>query len=613
MRRRGSILAVAALAIGTLFATAGSATAGQSPPSLRVRTVPEVPGVRIEVDRQVVTTDAHGRAEVDGLSPGVHRLTLLDPTVKGDGTQLTFARWGDENYHPDRPVTIPTYGPERLQLGFDVSYLVSRTFVDQQGKPVPPKEISSIVMSSSAGGRFKAHAEEPIWVKGARIIRSTTGLQLTDITYSVTSVTVDGTNVVNQGQQRFLATANATWSISTLFYDATFTVGDRLFGFRTGSRLLLRYPDGHTVTYPMDGGSVTIPDLPRGSYTITVKGPGLQLSTPVAITRTTDSHLVFLSYLDVLVILLIGLGSAVGLVVMGRRRMHLMRALEERRRLRSAGVAVATMVGSAEPVERPVGVEAPVRLVPEADVPAAATTAPRRISRRRRLAEAARTLETQPALIANGADPTPAVAGSAPGGGAGRPLGSAIQRTPLLRAVAQRWSTRRTIRILTMVEGEQDALSEPLAVSGEELAPETSKPLPTVAGTTTRSTTDPISKPSSPDEGESADLEAPIEETEAGAPPRMTMARKDPKKARARRAAAQRSAARRTTPQRRTTTGRIALKELADTPASNGHAGENGGGPGSGDAQGDQAALLDAHDLDDGVRIPSTSAAGDRA
>jgi hypothetical protein len=611
MRRRASILAVAALAIGTMFATAGSATAGQAPPSLRIRTVPEVPGVRIEVDQQVVTTDAHGRAEVDGLSPGVHRLTLLDPRVNGDGTRLTFSRWGDENYHPDRPVTIPTYGPERLQLGFDVSYLVSRTFVDQQGKPVPPKEISSIVMSSSAGGRFKAHAEEPIWVKGARIIRSTTGLQLTDITYSVTSVTVDGTNVVNQGQQRFLATANATWSISTLFYDATFTVGDRLFGFRTGSRLLLRFPDGHTVTYPMHGGSVTIPDLPRGSYTITVKGPGLQLSTPVAITRTTDSHLVFLSYLDVLVILLIGLGSAVGLVVMGRRRMHLMRALEERRRLRSAGVAVATMVGSAEPVERPVSVEAPVRPVPEADVPAAATMAPRRMSRRRRLAEAARTLEVQPRLLANEADPTPAVPGSAPGGGAGRPGGSAIQRTPLLRTVAQRWSTRRTIRILTMVEGDEDVLSEPLAVSGEE--PESDRERVEKRGTTTRSSTDPISKPSSPDEAESADLEGPIEETEAGAPPRMTMARKDPKKTRARRTAAQRSAARRTTPQRRTTTRRTALKELADTPASNGHAGENGGGPGSGDVQVDQAPPLDAHDLDDVARIPSTSAAGDRA
>lgn len=612
MRRRGSILAVAALAIGTMFATAGSATAGQAPPSLRIRTVPEVPGVRIEVDRQVVTTDAQGWAEVDGLSPGVHRLTLLDPRVNGDGVRLTFSRWGDENYHPDRPVTIPTYGPERLQLGFDVSYLVSRTFVDQQGSPVPPREISSIVLSSSAGGRFKAHAEEPIWVKGARIIRSTTGLQLTDITYSVTSVTVDGTNVVNQGQQRFVATANATWSISTLFYDATFTVGDRLFGFHTGSRLLLRYPDGHTVTYPMHGGSVTIPDLPRGSYTITVKGPGLQLSTPVAITRTTDSHLVFLSYLDVLVILLIGLGSAVGLVVMGRRRMHLMRALEERRRLRSAGMAVATMVGSAEPVERLVSVEAPVRLVPEADVPAAATMAPRRMSRRRRLVEAARTLQAQPALLANEADPTPALAGSAPRGGPGRPGGSAIRRTPLLRAVAERWSTRRTIRILTMVEGERDALSEQLAVSGEELAPETSK-LPTLAGTTTRSSTDPISKPSSPDEADSADLEGPIEETEADAPPRMTMARKDPKKARAKRIAAQRSAARRTTPQRRTTTGRTALKELADTPASNGHPGKNGGGPRSGDVQVDEVTPLDVHDLDDVARIPSTSAAGDRA
>jgi hypothetical protein len=360
MRRLSSVLVLAAVAAGVVVSMAGSATAASGGSGLRIRTVPEVAGVRIQVDDRIVTTDAHGRASIDGLTPGTHRLRLLDTRVRGDGTLLEFERWGDEKFSTDRPVTIPTDGSERIELGFGVSYLVSRSFVDQQGLPVPASKISSIVMSSSAGGRFRAHAEEPIWVKGARIIRTYSGLELTDITYSVTSVTVDGTNVVNRGQQRFLASAHANWSISTLFYDATFTVRDRLFGFSIGSSLLLRFPDGRVKTYSLRDGSVTLHDLPRGSYTVTVKGPGVRLSTPVAITRTADSHLVFLSYLDVLAILLVVLGSAVGLIVIGRQRLSLMRALEERRHAIASELVVVPRAESSGPTEAPVVAEAPV-------------------------------------------------------------------------------------------------------------------------------------------------------------------------------------------------------------------------------------------------------------
>ena len=62
---------------------------------------------------------------------------------------------------------------------------------------------------------------------------------------------VDDSNVVNQGQQRFVPGEQRDVSISVLFFQATFSVRDTLFGFPLGSAIRLRFPDGHVRRYPL--------------------------------------------------------------------------------------------------------------------------------------------------------------------------------------------------------------------------------------------------------------------------------------------------------------------------------------------------------------------------
>ena len=78
------------------------------------------------------------------------------------------------------------------------------------------------------------------------------GLEPVNLLYTVTDVTVDGSNVVNKAQQQFYAEPNGTWTISLLFYSLRVQATDALFGFAQGKALTLELPNGQVQTYPFD-------------------------------------------------------------------------------------------------------------------------------------------------------------------------------------------------------------------------------------------------------------------------------------------------------------------------------------------------------------------------
>lgn len=294
-----------------------------SPAVLEVETVPAVSGARFAIvpaapDAESSTfvsgQDGIGRIGIDRA--GSYRLEVLPWDDSQAGVRAAFARWSDDVFVPSREMKITS--SVRLQVGFDVSYPVGLRFVDLAGRPVDWQDGTSATLTSSTGARETFLDPEPKWLPGGRVVRRSSGLEETEILYSVDGVTVGGSNVVNSKQQRFYPSESQEWEIRLSLYSARFTARDALFRFPIGSGIRLQYPDGHSERFEFESGELTLESLPRGTYRVKVDGPGMSFSRPVALSRDQELELEVISYLDVAVVFFLLASLALGLLFIGR-------------------------------------------------------------------------------------------------------------------------------------------------------------------------------------------------------------------------------------------------------------------------------------------------------
>jgi len=295
-----------------------------NPAVLEVETVPALSGARFlivpaapdaEFSTFVSGQDGIGRIGIDRA--GSYRLGVLPWDDSQAGVRAAFARWSDDVFFPSREMKITS--SVRLQVGFDVSYPVGLRLVDLAGRPVDWQEATSATVTSSTGAHETFLNSEPKWLPGGRVVRRSSGLEETKILYSVESVTVRGSNVVNSKQQRFYPSENQEWQVQLSLYSARFTARDALFRFPIGSGIRLQYPDGHSERLSFDSkGALTVTSLPRGTYRVKVDGPGISFSRPVVLSRDQEMQLEVISYLDVTVVLALVASLALGLLFIGR-------------------------------------------------------------------------------------------------------------------------------------------------------------------------------------------------------------------------------------------------------------------------------------------------------
>ena len=207
-----------------------------------------------------------------------------------------------------------------IQVGLNVFRLVGQSFLDLDGFPVDPSRISEFMIRSAQGDVFIFHDGQPRWIPSSRIARRMTGLEETKLLYSVISVTIDGSNVVNSSQQRFYTFPTENWPISLLLYSMKIQTRDGLFGFPVGKSVNVTYPNGNVVNYPLGkDGSVTIHSLARGTYYTELVGAlGMKSRTPVALSRNQDVNTNVLTYLDMGMVGMLGALVALGLLLYGR-------------------------------------------------------------------------------------------------------------------------------------------------------------------------------------------------------------------------------------------------------------------------------------------------------
>lgn len=305
------------LAISVGFLASGAAAWAQTARSvLTIRAVPPIAGVRFALDGKVFVSDANGVATISA-SEGTHVLEAL-PVSEQAGTRAEFDRWGDDFFKPRRPLKIPN--TTELEVGYDVSYPVTFEFVDLEGENVGPNRVSALTMRNSLGGLLDFDKPGPHWLQGSRVIRRSIGLDAKDIQWSVEKAVVDGSNVVNRTEQRFLLAKEERWKIRLLLYSVTFTSQDALLGSPVGSHVLIEYPNGSVRRVPLnEGGSVEVTSLARGHYLAHVDASGISPAMPISVSRERqEAKLKVISYVDLGLFAFVLIGTAVGLAFIGR-------------------------------------------------------------------------------------------------------------------------------------------------------------------------------------------------------------------------------------------------------------------------------------------------------
>jgi hypothetical protein len=318
--RRRAVLGVLAVGLALLGGVVGAPGAAAAPTcpadspltSVKVSTVPVVPGATIDLGGTKVTTDGAGQA-----SAQVCRLTSArDITGPTQPIELAGHRRAvyDRVYITDRGRSV--------QAAFGMESEVSFAF-----SGLPTKQIASFTLRSSTGEVLTQKTLDPIWLPSARVLRGPDGLEERKIYYSVDSVFVAGSSVVNRSQVKFYPADRAVIRVPLLAYTVRVEVVDRLFRWPVGDAVQLTRKDAFTVGQPLKDGVATFTEVPRGNYAVVADAPGLRINRSLILSRDQVVVMPVLTWVDLVVLLGLPLLIALGLVLAPRPDL--------RRRLRS--------------------------------------------------------------------------------------------------------------------------------------------------------------------------------------------------------------------------------------------------------------------------------------
>ncbi|MCW3813902.1 hypothetical protein ONA91_05460 [Micromonospora sp. DR5-3] len=308
-------LVAAGLTVLVLPSAANARAASTQPGTLRLQTVPPLRGVVVKVDGQVARSDAKGRIQVRvrNFVDLDKRLIVPETEISAD-RKVVFDRFrGDVDAGVRGKV---------VELGVRTSRLVSWSFIDRFGKAVPPDRVTAMRLRSNTGEIHDLSGPDvarPRWVAESRTQQGPQGLVSKQLYYVVDSAMVDGTSVVNRAGQKFVPWEQQAWVVQLLFFRVSFTATDMFFTRQVGDGIELTRADGDVQRLPFGrDGTALVPDLPRGTYTITVFGGGVSFGRPVSISKDQVVTLTVISVADLALVTLAVLVVAVGLVLLGR-------------------------------------------------------------------------------------------------------------------------------------------------------------------------------------------------------------------------------------------------------------------------------------------------------
>jgi hypothetical protein len=306
VRRLLAILAPFALAL----AVPAVAAASDSPAVMSVRTVPAVSGITLTFQGHSYVTDAAGRVQIP-RDRGT-AISLLRPQISVGSRRLDadtivrFYRWFSAG--TDSIAAMDTIRRARWR------------FVDASGAKVPIARVERLALRSTTGEVkvWYTGLGRPRWLLSRRVSLIRRRPVINDVVYAVQRITVLGSDVVNDGQQRFLPEEQRVVPIKLAFFTLTVRGEDALFGSAMGTRARLELPDGSVRNLTLVHGQAVVPSLPRGSYRVMLSGGLYGITQPLLLSRSQVAVVPVVTYLDVLAVGGGLLLLAIGLVLVGR-------------------------------------------------------------------------------------------------------------------------------------------------------------------------------------------------------------------------------------------------------------------------------------------------------
>jgi hypothetical protein len=294
--------------------------------TLHVYTVPPEPGVKLLFDGQPVTTDAAGVAVI--YTPyrlTGHTLKLVRPEWTSDHGRIAtkFTVWRSpvpEQKHSPTLTHLILRRNHAIQLGFRKSYRLTFSFVTTGNQVVPSSRVSGIVLRADGGTINSVTSGQTIRLSGVRPVQEVGALVAHTVNYTLQSVIVDGSNVVNVGQQSVSPARQQSAKFVLQLRQLTITARDRFFGMRAGRVVVVTYPDGRRVSYRFNRAhQVVLTDLARGHYQVHVDGGGFLTSQAVVLSRNQIVSMPILTWPDIVAVIVV-LAAVAGVAVTRQRR-----------------------------------------------------------------------------------------------------------------------------------------------------------------------------------------------------------------------------------------------------------------------------------------------------
>jgi hypothetical protein len=294
--------------------------------TLHVYTVPPESGVRLLFDGQSVMTDAAGVAVINTpYQLTGHTLKLVRPNWTSDDgrVETKFTVWRSpvpEQKHSPTLTHLILRRNHAIQLGFRVTYRVNFSFVTTSNQSVPSSRVSGIELRADGGYISSVAGGKTIRLLGVQPVQEAGALVAHTVNYTLESVLVDGSNVVNIGQQRVIPAQQQSAKVVLQLRQLTITAHDHFFGMRTARGVVVTYPNGRRVSYTFDRAhQVVLTNLARGHYQVRIVGSGFLTAQAVVLSRNQIVNVPIITWPDIITLIVV-LAVIVGVAVMLQRR-----------------------------------------------------------------------------------------------------------------------------------------------------------------------------------------------------------------------------------------------------------------------------------------------------
>ncbi len=293
------------------------------PALLTIQVLPPIAGITFSLDGQPFQSRQDGLAEIVVHQPGAYALELLPLPAPPEGVRRTFRSWDGGEVESLRKVQIA--GDQVFQAGFEIEHRVAFEFFGPDGEAIPSLRVDSVAIRSSNGGYRTLPAGEPAWLESSVIFNRVSGLDSVSVVHSIQNVIVDGSNVVNRGQQRMTVQQGGVLPLELLVFDTQFYARDLFFHHAIGDGVEITFPDGSVRRYPFDSqGQLALQALARGDYQARLTGiSGFSIPVSIILSRSQSINLPALTGLDLAALASLALLAGGGVIVVGRLRKFL--------------------------------------------------------------------------------------------------------------------------------------------------------------------------------------------------------------------------------------------------------------------------------------------------